>query len=430
MPEQTLTVSELNATVRDLLEGQIGVVSVRGEISNFRQQSSGHLYFTLKDANSQIRAVMFRGSAAYLKFAPADGQSVTVSGELTVYEPRGEYQIRVTRMDPQGKGTLQEQFEELKRKLQAEGLFDEERKKTLPVFPEKIAIVTSPTGAALRDFLQILERRCPRMAVQVFGVRVQGDGAAEEIAEAIAELNRLAEADVIIVARGGGSLEDLWAFNEEIVARAVAESAIPVISGVGHEIDFTICDFAADLRAPTPSAAAELVSLADSEWLERLAAFETDLLREARDYVEKCRWQLAANREHYVFREPKRMVEQLFQRVDDFDAALKRNLALTVDRSKERWKNLRQQYLLVSPQRRLAELRNLLQAKADQLRLLSPQATLNRGYAIVCNAKGEILRDKKSLLAAKEVAIRVSDGEARAKLLADKKKTAGEKNEN
>ncbi|MDR0532593.1 MAG: exodeoxyribonuclease VII large subunit [Verrucomicrobiales bacterium] len=415
MPEQTLTVSQLNSEIRDLLEGQIGTVSVRGEISNLRRQSSGHIYFTLKDETSQIRAVLFRGLAGLLKFNPQDGQSVVVSGELTVYQPRGEYQIRVTRMEPEGKGNLQEKFEALKRKLQAEGLFDEERKRPLPLFPEKIAVVTSPTGAALRDFLQIIQRRCPRLTVQVFGVRVQGEGAAEEVALAISELNRLAEVDVIIVARGGGSLEDLWAFNEEVVARAVASSAIPIISGVGHEIDFTICDFAADLRAPTPSAAAELVSLSDGEWLEKLVDFEEDLQREVASYLEKCRWKLAANRDHYVFREPVRIVEQMFQRLDDFDGELKRGLALVAERSCEKVKNLRQRWTLASPERRFTEFRKLLQAKADQLRLLSPQQTLNRGYAIVFDAKGQVLRKKASVLAAQDVKIRLSDGEVGAK---------------
>jgi exodeoxyribonuclease VII large subunit len=402
--------------VRDLLEGQIGAVSVRGEISNLRRQSSGHIYFTLKDANSQIRAVMFRGSATYLKFAPADGQSVTVGGELTVYEPRGEYQIRVARMEPQGKGDLQEQFEALKLKLQAEGLFDEERKKPLPLFPQKIAVVTSPTGAALRDFLQIIRRRCPRLAVQVFGVRVQGDGAAAEVANAIGELNALAEADVIVVARGGGSLEEVWAFNEDVGARAVAASRIPVISGVGHEIDFSICDFAADLRAPTPSAAAELVSLSDGEWLEKLAGFAEDLQREVADYLEKCRWKLASNRDHYVFREPVRIVEQMFQRLDDFDAGLKRGLSLVAERSREKVKNLRQRWSLASPERRFSELRRLLQAKADQLRLLSPQQVLDRGYAIVVDAKGRVLRKRASVLTAQDVKIRLSDGEVGARV--------------
>ncbi|MDR1304591.1 MAG: exodeoxyribonuclease VII large subunit [Verrucomicrobiales bacterium] len=416
MSERTLTVSELNAAVRGLLKDGIGSVSVRGEISNLRRQASGHIYFTLKDAGSQVRAVMFRGVAGYLKFAPADGQSVIVSGELTVYEPRGDYQIRVTRMTPLGKGSLQEQFEALKRKLQAEGLFDAGRKKPLPVFPEKIAVVTSPTGAALRDFLQIIGRRCPRLAVQVFGVRVQGGGAAGEIAAAIGELNRRAEVDVIIVARGGGSLEDLWAFNEEAVARAVAASALPIISGVGHEIDFTICDFAADLRAPTPSAAAELVSLADSEWAERLAAGQENLRRAAADFLEKARWRLAANRDHYVFREPVRIVGQMFQRLDDYDAALRRSLSRAAERARDRVETLRQRWSRSAPARHFADLRKLLQTKAGQLRLLSPQQTLQRGYAIIFNTDGEVLRSKRALAAAQTVTLRVADGEVAARV--------------
>jgi exodeoxyribonuclease VII large subunit len=319
-------------------------------------------------------------------------------------------------MTPQGRGNLQEQFEALKRKLQAEGLFDAERKRTLPLFPEKIAVVTSPTGAALRDFLQIIHRRCPRLTVQVFGARVQGDGAAGEVAAAIDELNRLAEADVIIVTRGGGSLEDLWAFNEEVVARAVAMSAIPVISGVGHEIDFTICDFAADLRAPTPSAAAELVSLADSEWRERLAGFENDLRRAVDDYLEKCRWQLASHRDHYVFREPVRIVEHMSQRLDDFDGALRRGLSLSAEHSRDKVKNLGQRWDLAAPARKFAEFRKLLQAKAAQLRLLSPQQTLQRGYAIIFNAEGGVLRNKRALSAARDIKLRVADGEVGARV--------------
>ncbi|MDR1146895.1 MAG: exodeoxyribonuclease VII large subunit [Verrucomicrobiales bacterium] len=408
--------SELNAAVRDLLEGQIGTVSVRGELSNLRRQTSGHLYFTLKDAASQIRAVMFRGLAAYLKFAPADGQSVTVSGELSVYEPRGEYQIKVTSMAPLGRGDLQERFEALKRRLQAEGLFDAERKRPLPVFPRKIAVVTSPTSAALRDFLQIIRRRCPRLAVQVFGARVQGEGAAAEVAAAVEEANRLAEAEIIVVARGGGSLEDLWVFNEEVVARAVAASALPVISGVGHEIDFTICDFAADLRAPTPSAAAELVGTADSEWWEKLTAAGDDLHRAAEDFLTQCRWQLVAWRDHYVFREPARTVEQLSQRLDDHELALRRNLAYSTARAKERWSALHQRWSLAAPARRFAELGKLLQAKADQLRLLSPQRTLQRGYAMVFDSDGKVLRDRASLAAAGKIKIRVTDGEVGARV--------------
>ncbi|MDD5261342.1 MAG: exodeoxyribonuclease VII large subunit [Methylacidiphilales bacterium] len=414
---EILSVSQLNAEIRSLLEGQIGEVSVRGEISNLRRQSSGHVYFTLKDEGGQIRAVLFRGDAARLKFAPADGQGVIVHGELTVYEPRGEYQIRVSRMEAQGKGTLQERFEALKRKLQAEGLFEQARKRPIPQFPETVAVVTSPTGAALRDFLNIIRRRCPRLKVQVFGVQVQGEGAAEQVAQALAELNRLGEADLIVVARGGGSLEDLWAFNEEIVARAVAASMIPVISGVGHEIDFTICDFAADLRAPTPSAAAELASAADEDWRNRLVVLFDGLRQNAAGLLQDRRWKLAACRDHYVFREPIRIVRQMSQRLDELENGLVRNLQVARNTTRERLSFINQRWQSAHPQRRLAEWRNLLQARKVQLRLLSPQQTLNRGYSIVFDRKGRILKEVEQALAAGDVKIRFSDGDMDAKVM-------------
>ncbi len=414
---EILSVSQLNAEIRSLLEGQIGEVSVRGEISNLRRQSSGHVYFTLKDEGGQIRAVLFRGDAARLKFAPADGQSVIVHGELTVYELRGEYQIRVSRMEAQGKGTLQEKFEALKRKLLAEGLFEQARKKPIPQFPETVAVVTSPTGAALRDFLNIIRRRCPRLNVQVFGVQVQGEGAAEQVAQALGELNRLGEADLIVVARGGGSLEDLWAFNEEIVARAVAASKIPVISGVGHEIDFTICDFAADLRAPTPSAAAELASAADEDWRNRLVVLFDGLRQNASGLLQDRRWKLAACRDHYVFREPIRIVRQMSQRLDELENGLVRNLQVARNTTRERLSFIKQRWQSAHPQRRLAEWRNLLQSRKVQLRLLSPQQTLNRGYSIVFDRKGRILKEVQPALAAGDVKIRFSDGDADAKVM-------------
>ena len=413
---ETISVSELNAVVRGLIEDGMGPVHVRGEISNFRRQSSGHLYFTLKDAGSQVRAVMFRGDAARLKISPADGQAVILHGELTVYEPRGEYQVRVTRIELQGRGTLQERFEALKRQLQAEGLFEASRKKPLPVFPQTVAVITSPTGAALQDFLNIIGRRCPRLQIRIFGVRVQGEGAAAEVAEALAEINRQAGADVIVVARGGGSLEDLWAFNEEVVARAVAASQIPVISGVGHEIDFTICDFAADLRAPTPSAAAELLSLPDAEWRDKLGAAALDLERQARAMLEEWRWKLSAFHEHYVFREPVRIVDQWAQRLDEIQNGLARALVLGRDRCREKSTYIYRRWEAVHPGRRLEELRRRLSARRDQLRLLSPQQTLDRGYAIVFDEKGAVLRQVEALQRAEHPKVRLSDGELPVKI--------------
>lgn len=257
--EKIYTVTEVTREIRGLLEGRFPAVWVEGEVSNLRAPGVGHLYFTLKDESSQIRAVMFKGRQARLRFSPENGLSVMCYGSVSVYEPKGEYQIIVEYMEPQGIGALQLAFEQLREKLRKEGLFDEGRKKPIPLLPQRIGVVTSPTGAALHDILHIINRRYANVHLLLYPVRVQGEGAADEIAEGVRALNDLGGIDVIIVARGGGSLEDLWAFNEEVVARAIFASGIPVISAVGHEVDYTISDFVADLRAPTPSAAAELV---------------------------------------------------------------------------------------------------------------------------------------------------------------------------
>src|SRR5580704_15581195 len=286
-------VSELTGQIAAILEGSFEQVWIEGEVSNYRPAQSGHLYFTLKDSRSQIRCVCFRDQARSLKFRPEDGLQVTVRGSIGVYEPRGEYQVYVSHIEPVGAGALQLAFEQLKKKLQAEGLFDESRKKPLPVLPFCIGVVTSPTGAAIRDILRVLKRRFANARVQIFPVKVQGDGAAAEIAAAIKYFNRANVAEVLIVARGGGSIEDLWAFNEEPVARAIAASEIPVITGVGHETDFTIADFAADLRAPTPSAAAELITEQQHKVEERLQQLAQRLER-------ACRYKLMQAREGYA----------------------------------------------------------------------------------------------------------------------------------
>jgi exodeoxyribonuclease VII large subunit len=259
LARRVYTVSVLTAEVKAVLEDGFSAIWVEGEVSNFKHHTSGHMYFTLKDANAQIRAVMFRGSNRLLKFQPKDGLAVLVFGTVTLYERRGEYQINVEFMEPKGVGALQLAFEQLKAKLEADGLFDPMRKRPLPRLPRKIGIITSPTGAVIRDMLTIIGRRFPGLAILIHPVQVQGETAAGEVAAALAALGRRPDLDVLIVARGGGSLEDLWAFNEEVVARAIAASPIPVISAVGHETDVTIADFVADLRAPTPSSAAELV---------------------------------------------------------------------------------------------------------------------------------------------------------------------------
>ena len=316
-PNQILTVSELTRRVKDLLEAQFPSAWVEGEISNFTAATSGHLYFTLKDANAQLSAVMFRGSAAKLNFKLKDGLQVIAFGQVSVYEKRGQYQLIVGQMMPKGLGALQLAFEELKQRLAKEGLFDPARKKPIPTLPQRIGLVTSPSGAAIRDFLNIIGRRYPNVHIVINPVRVQGAGAAEEIAAAIDEFNALELADVLIVTRGGGSLEDLWAFNEEIVARAIARSRIPTISAVGHEIDFTIADFVADLRAPTPSAAAELVVKAKEEFASLVQQHQNRLDKDLRLRVSEARQRFSALATSYVFRQPAELIRQYQQQVDD-----------------------------------------------------------------------------------------------------------------
>lgn len=410
-----VSVTELTESVRDLLESGIGRVCVQGEISNLRKQPSGHMYFTLKDEGSQVRAVFFRGDTRGLRFQPRDGDQVVANGEITVYVPRGEYQIRVMQLQPQGRGSLQERFEALKRKLQAEGLFESERKRPLPFFPETVAVVTSASSAAVRDFLNVLGRRCPRIRVQIYGVRVQGEGAHREIIDALEAIGRRGEADLVVVARGGGSLEDLWEFNEEALARAVAACPVPVISGVGHEIDFTICDFVADLRAPTPSAAAELVCQSDEEWAGQLRATAGDLQRALRDRVDSCRWRLQALQDHYVFREPVRLVHQWFQRLDEQREQMRRGLLLQWERRHQRLEGTRRTWQAIDPARRLDVWRRHLEACRGQIAMLSPEATLKRGYTMVLDERGSLVRQAEGAKKEKMLRIRFADGEVRAR---------------
>jgi exodeoxyribonuclease VII large subunit len=383
------TVRELTAEVRTVLEDGFSAIWVEGEISNFKHHTSGHMYFTLKDAEAQIRAVMFRGNNRLLRFQPMDGQAVLVFGTVTVYERRGEYQIGVEFMEPKGVGALQLAFEQLKAKLGAEGLFDPARKRPLPRLPRKIGIITSPTGAVIRDMLTIIGRRFPGLAILIAPVPVQGETAAAEIAAAIGRMGRRADLDVLIVARGGGSLEDLWAFNEEVVARAIAASPLPVISAVGHETDVTIADFVADLRAPTPSAAAELVVAQRDELAQRI----DDLASRASGAVAAL---LAARQERV------RMLQRHL-------AAL--SPVSRVERQAERLRTLRQRlrgWWDRSHMRREERVRIL----AGKLDALSPLAILARGYAI-CFALPErrILKSAAEAPAGSEVAVRLQQGE-------------------
>jgi len=477
------SVSRLNREVRVLLERGFGMIWLEGEISNFSRPSSGHWYFSLKDAGAQVRCAMFRQRNMSCAFTARDGQKVLVRARIGLYEPRGEFQLLVEHMEDAGLGALRRRFDELAAKLAAEGLFAPERKRPLPALPKRIGVVTSPTGAALRDILHVLARRFPAVPVLIYPVAVQGAQAAAEIVAAIQLAGKRAECDVLILARGGGSLEDLWAFNDESLARVIAASSIPVISGVGHEIDFTIADFAADVRAPTPSAAAELAVPDALEWLSAVGRFGTRLERCMRRRLDERRERLRWLDRRAALVSPRARFAQLAQRLDEIDERMRRALRRRLESRRERLQWLRGRAALASPTARLAHqalqvenfgqrilraLRHTLGARrtrftADERRLwqasprarvrgaavehaallarlrgaglesvrrvrerlqllertlqaVSPLATLERGYAIVQNECGEILRDAADAPAGTLIEARLAKGRIRAKV--------------
>jgi len=412
---EPLTVSALTAQIKEILEDQVGEVSVQGEISNLRHQSSGHYYFTLKDEGSQIPCALFKGSAGRLAVAPKDGAKVVAAGEVSVYAPRGAYQLIVRSLEPVGKGDLHQRFEELKRKLQSEGLFEESRKRSIPEFVERVGIITSPTGAAVRDAIHVLQRRCPRIGITVFGVKVQGEGAAEEVAEAIREMGKR-DFDVLLVVRGGGSLEDLWAFNEEVVARAVVASPIPVISGVGHETDFTICDFVADVRAPTPSAAAEVVSRPDEDWREEVREWAERFHEATLEFLEEKKRRVGDLAGSYVFREPQKMLEMSGQRVDELALQLSRGLESGWRYRKQYVEGLLGRWAALRPERRLREFSLRVRAAMDRLRAMGPEETLKRGYALVQSPEGKLIRKVEPACRQGDLVVRFADGKVEVKV--------------
>lgn len=405
---RALSVTELTRRIRSLIEGEFPAVCVEGELSNVRRPASGHCYFTLKDENAQIRAVVWRSDLRAMP-VPRDGLKVRVWGDLTVYERDGSYQIVVRRLEEGGKGSLQAQFEALKRALEAEGLFDAARKRPLPLLPQHIGIVTSPTGAAIRDILTVLGRRFPNLHVVLAPARVQGEGAAVEIAAALDLLNARGGLDVIIVGRGGGSLEDLWCFNEEPVARAVARSAVPVISAVGHETDFTICDFVADLRAPTPSAAAEVVVGRKEEFAGALAHSARAMTRALRQAWLEARQRFTAAAGSYVFREPGAAARVYRQRVE--------RLGLQTRHLLERgWRDTQQRAddlalrLQHAMHVRVTTRAERLHGLERQLAAYNPLAVLNRGYSIASRPDGRILRSSAEVAAGDLVTTRLAQG--------------------
>jgi exodeoxyribonuclease VII large subunit len=441
-PERRVwSVSELTARIRTLLEGEFRGLWVEGEISNCREAQSGHLYFTLKDEAAQIRCVCFRSQLRLLKFRPEDGLRVTVRGQISIYEQRGEYQIYVEHVEPVGLGALQLAFEQLKQRLEADGLFDAARKKPLPLLPARIGLVTSLAGAAVRDVLRILRVRFPNVHVLVTPVRVQGDGAAREIVDAIRLLNRMPAAqrvDVMILARGGGSLEDLWAFNEETVARAIAGSTIPVISGVGHETDFTIADFVADVRASTPSNAAEIVVRTRQEFDQHLAQTAQQLTQLIRYRLLVWQRQVQDLAAHDGFRRMEGLVRQRRQQLDDAAARLGELLRARLERARRRFVSAhgriagfdlraRIAALHARTAQRTSELRArmdaVLVARRRQLERLmlqlderSPLRVLERGYAIAYDAAGLPLRDTNQIQVGSEINVQLARGKLAAEV--------------
>lgn len=385
---RVLSVSELNAQVHELLEASFPELWVEGEISNCKAYPSGHTYLSLKDDKAQIRAVLFKGASFGVKFKFADGLKILARGRATSYEPRGELQFVISAAEPRDKGALQLALEQLKAKLQAEGLFDPERKKPLPPFPKTVGVVTSGQGAAVRDVITVLSRRWPGLDIRVWPVKVQGPGAAEEIAAAVRGFNALApDTEVLLVGRGGGSIEDLWAFNEEPVARAIAESAIPVISCVGHETDWTIADFVADLRAPTPSAAAELAVPEKAAVLDLIEERKDAMLQGLRDRLADLERRLAYAAAHPLLQDPRRLWEQRAQRVDELAARLP------------------------DAARRLLETLGLrLGATAGKLDAISPLKVLGRGYAIA-KVRGKVLTKASQAKEGDILTVRLHEGE-------------------
>lgn len=433
------TVSRLTREARAVLEGSFPLLWVEGEISNLSQPASGHLYFSLKDPAAQVRCAMFRNKRLLLGFRPANGQQVLARVRVSLYEGRGDFQLVVEHLEPAGEGALRLEFERLKRKLAAEGLFDPASKRPLPAFPRQVGLITSPTGAAVRDLISVFGRRFPALPLVIYPAQVQGEGAATELLAMLALANRRAECNVLILARGGGSLEDLQAFNDETLARAIRASAIPVVTGIGHEIDFTLADLAADQRGATPSAAAELVSPSLPHLQQRLAALEQRLRQAQGRYLEGLRYrcQTASHRLHR--QHPLAELERRQQRADDLERRLGEALRRRLDGLHRRRDQAVSRLLHLNPVTRLAVLRQRLTALDDRLRqapsrqlalrrehlaglaltldALSPLGTLARGYAILRRGEtGELIRDASQVAVGERIAARLGRGNLTARI--------------
>lgn len=431
-PPSPLTVSSLVREIKALLEGSFPVVLVEGEISNLARPGSGHLYFTLKDAGAQLRCAMFRNRASLLRFRPQDGAHVLVRARITVYEPRGDLQLVVEHMEEAGLGALQRAFEQLKQRLATEGLFEAARKRPLPALPHRIGIITSPSGAAVRDVLHVLERRFPLIPLRIYPTSVQGAGAADEIVAALRRANEDGACDVLLLVRGGGSLEDLWPFNEERVARAIAASRLPVISGVGHETDFTIADFVADARAPTPSAAASLAVPDALAVADQLRTLEARLLRRMQDGLDRRAQRLDSASRHLFALHPRQRLERMGERLKHLTERLHHSGRQTLHARQGKLATLELRLMRQHPAQRLQRTEARLEALhtamlhcmtqtlsnheahlrqlAGHLHVLSPLATLHRGYAIIEDGEGRAVTRAAELAVGEAIRVRMQDG--------------------
>ena len=388
---KVFTVSEINSAIKGVLEPSFRGISVQGEVSNLKVQSSGHVYFSLKDQNAQISAVLFKGNAAKLLKIPKEGDQVVCVGEISLYAPRGSYQLVIRELKLLGVGELLLKLHELKEKLSQRGWFDSERKKPLPKYPQRIGVITSPTGAVIQDILHVLSRRFQNICLLLNPVKVQGEGAAFEIAKAIEDFNRYQLADVLIVGRGGGSIEDLWAFNEEIVAKAIFESKIPIISAVGHETDFTIADWVSDVRAPTPSAAAEIATAEKASLFNFLERTKTFCRQRIREKVLHMKQQIGSLKKHPFFSSPYGVLSSAIQRVDEFSQRLE----------------------MLSPKIKITQEKARLLRVQEHLQALHPNNILKKGYAIVFSEKmGSIILSARDLQISQKVALKFHDGKA------------------
>lgn len=433
------TVSRLNAEVRLLLENEMGIVWLVGEISNFSAPVSGHWYFTLKDSRAQVKCAMFRGNNRFVTLKPQSGQQVLVKARLSLYEPRGDYQLIIESMQPEGDGRLQQEFEKLKTRLAAEGLFDQSLKTPLPEHPRCVGVITSKTGAALYDIIDVLKRRDPSLPIIIYPTLVQGEDAAIQIAQAIGRANTRHECDVLIVGRGGGSLEDLWCFNHEIVARTIAASQIPIVSAVGHEVDVTIADFVADVRAPTPSAAAELISRDNSHKKTTFANYQHKLLSSIRYYVadrknqlQRCQFALEKNH-------PTQRLQRQSQRLDDLEHRLTQQIMSVVRTEQQRLDTYQHHLSLCTPaqniqtqqqkieqlmqklvyaiQTKIADSSHQLALAAEKIDAVSPLATLKRGYSITQNEQGNVIRHPDDVEIGDILVTKLSGSDIRSKVI-------------